>query len=811
MKRLSKLYKKRLNEANDEFENEDGLENRPEGQGGIAGGTVWRSFGVDLTEEAREGRIDPVIGREKELDQVLLILARKTKDNPVLIGEPGVGKTAVVEKLALLMASPQCPNFLKGTSLLVLNLNQAMSSPAWGQLLEEIESEPLILFMDEIHSLSEKLYDPLKPLLARRQLHLIGATTLGEYRNSIEKDGAMERRFQKVMVNEPSYEECMEILRGIQNKYEQFHNVKYTEEALESFYKLSKRYITDRFLPDKAIDLMDETGAKIRMSAGGNPKALSLEETRQDLIKRIESESKKGNYDLAAQLDDEKKEIESQLTKMSKNGEMGERVEITRDMAEELVAKKTGIPVQNMKKSDKTALKTLSSRLKAKVIGQDDAVDTVVKTVKRNRAGMKDPNRPEGVFLFVGPTGTGKTYLVKKLAEELFGSEDAMIRFDMSEFAAEHEGSKLIGAPPGFVGYGQGGQLTEKVRRKPYSLILLDEIEKASKTVLQSLLGVFEDGRMTDGEGRTVDFKNTVIIMTSNAGINTKEEPKSAERTKIGGFTSSKDSEKSGGGETKEQMRERILRGLKDEKKFSPEFLNRIDDIVIFQPISEEAIKGIATAELKKVSDRLKDTQKVELVWGNSVYKLLVKYGFDPSMGARPMKRAIRRYIEDPIASYLIEDDVEEGAKIKVDYDVVKDELVINGKHLSEIVQESNIRFVQKKFSLFESNSFRRVTSFSEFKSSRINEAQPARQPEKEEEKETPYKPQVPTRPKRDPKPLPPPDPGPKPEPKPNPRPSHIPLITPPGQRQGPVAKTKKPNEMDVVKRYLRELRMRKK
>lgn len=810
MKRLSKLYSKRLNEANDEFENEDEVGNEPDEQGGGGqGGTVWRSFGVDLTQEARDGRIDPVVGREKELDQVLLILARKTKDNPVLIGEPGVGKTAVVEKLALLMASPKCPGFLKGTSLLQLNLNQAMASPAWGKLLQEIEEEPLILFMDEIHSLNKALYDDLKPLLARRQLHLIGATTLGEYRNSIESDGAMERRFQKVIVNEPSYEECMEILRGIQNKYEEFHNVKYTEEVLESFYKLSKRYITDRFLPDKAIDIMDETGAKIRMSAGGNPKALELEDERQDLLKRIESASKKGNYDLAAELDDEKRKIESQLTQMTKNGEMGERVEITKDMAEELVAKKTGIPVQNMKKSDKTSLKTLSSRLKAKVIGQDDAVDTVVKTVKRNRAGMKDPNRPEGVFLFVGPTGTGKTYLVKKLAEELFGSEDAMIRFDMSEFSEGHSGAKFIGSPPGYVGYGQGGQLTEKVRRKPYSLILLDEIEKASKEVLQSLLGVFEDGRMTDGEGRTVDFKNTVIIMTSNAGITPKGEAKSTERKPMG-FSTAKNSENSGV-ETKEQTRERILQGLKEEKKFSPEFLNRIDDIVVFQPISEEAIKGIAKSELNKVSDRLKDTQKVELDWGNSVYKLLVKHGFDPSMGARPMKRAIRKYIEDPIASYMIETDVEEGAKIKVDYDVTKDELVINGKHLSEIVQESQIRFVEKKFALFESNSFKRLTRFTEFKSSRIDEAEPARQPEREKEKETPYKPQIPTRPKRDPKPLPPPDPGPKPEPKPNPRPSHLPRIQPPPQRQGPVAKRKKPNEMDVVQRYLKEIRMRKK
>jgi ATP-dependent Clp protease ATP-binding subunit ClpC len=807
MKRLSRLYSKRLDEANDDIEDNDGVgaetQNQPDGE------MVWPSLGVDLTEQARQGRIDPVIGRDKELDQVLVILARKTKDNPVLIGEPGVGKTAVVEKLALLMAGPNCPGFLKGTTLLEVNLNAIIPSPAWNKFVEEIEEQPLILFMDELHSLNKKFYDVLKPLLARRRLHLIGASTLKEYRNSIEQDGAMERRFQKVMVNEPSYEECMEIMRGIQDKYEQFHNVKYTEDALESFYKLSKRYITDRFLPDKAIDLMDETGAKIRKSAGASSKALSLEEERQDVLRKRESASKKGDYDLAAELDDRKKEIESRLTQMTKSGDMGERQEITKDMVEELVAKKTGIPVQSMKKSDKSSLKTLSSRLKAKVIGQDDAIDTVVKTVKRNRAGMKDPNRPEGVFLFVGPTGTGKTYLVKKLAESLFGSEDAIIRFDMAEFSEGHAGAKFIGSPPGYVGYGQGGQLTEKVRRKPYSIILLDEIEKASKEVLQSLLGVFEDGIMTDGEGNRVDFKNTVIIMTSNAGIQTQSEKKAVERKPMG-FTVSKE-EAQAEEKFKEITKEKILQGLKDEKKFSPEFLNRIDDIVIFQPISEEAIKSIANLELDKVADRLKDNQEIELIWGNSVFKLLVKHGFDPSMGARPMKRAIRKYIEDPIASYLIEDDVEEGAKVKVDYDVSKDELVINGKHISEILKESRARFVQKRFALFESKFSRRLASFSEFRSARINEAQPARQPEREEEEEeTPYTPPVPSRPKRDPKPTPAPDPGPEPQPKPNPRPSTIPAIKPPVWPQGPVAKRKKPNEIDVVQRYLKELRMRK-
>jgi ATP-dependent Clp protease ATP-binding subunit ClpC len=783
-----------------------------------SGGKIWEAAGIDMTEQAREGKIEPVIGRDKELNQVIEILARKTKDNPILIGEPGVGKTSVVDKLALLMASQKCPSFLKGTKLidLTFNFGAIIQTGALPQLVQEIEEDDLIIFVDELHSLSPGYFDVLKPFLQKSQLHMIGASTFSEYSKTIEKDGAMERRFQKVIVREPSYEECMEMLRGIQEKYEKFHNVKYTEESLESFYKLSKQYIKDRFLPDKAFDLMDESGARIRAKNAPDPEVAKLEQKNLDLMDEIKKATAQQDYDKAAQLHDEKEIIEQKLEVKTKKGALGPAIEVTKEMVEKLVADKTGIPVESMKKGNRNMLKDLSKDLKAKIIGQDEAIDTVVKTIRRNRAGLKDPDRPEGVFLFVGPTGTGKTYLVKKLAEKLFGDEKNLIRIDMAEYSESHTGSKLFGSPPGYVGYSEGGKLTEAVRRNPFSIVLLDEIEKAAPQVLQSLLGVLEDGRMTDGQGRTTDFTNCVIIMTSNVGTGKETDEEKGTTLPPVGFKSpgkqkeDEENEKSGV-ESPEKTRARIEKAIKDFPKFSKEFLNRIDDIVIFQQIDKESLKKIAENELKKVAERIKETQNITLVWGSSVYKLLVQQGFDPELGARPLRRAVTKFIADPIATYIIQEEVEEGETLKIDYDVLGDELIINGKKMSEI-KESRIKKFSEISSLFESSGSKtkRILTFSKF-----NKGLKENETEREKEKENPKPRPLTPLPKRKPSPKPEEDedfdPDVKPEPKVTPRPEGDPgKIKVPSIIPGPLAQKKKNSEIDVVKRYLSELKRKK-
>ena len=729
---------------------------------------VYKSLGVDLTKMAMDGKIDPVIGRDKELEQVIWVLSRKTKNNPVLIGEPGVGKTAAVEKLAILIASGNCPQFLEGKKLISIDINAVLAMGLLGNLIKEVEDEGLILFMDEIHTLKKPAaYDALKPALARGTLSLIGATTLNEYRESIEKDGAMERRFQKVMVDEPSFPECLEILQGVKKKYEDFHNVKYTDEAVESFIKLSQRYITDRFLPDKAIDLMDETGAKIRMSRTKNPKIMELESKLITAIEKVNKLAKEQKFDESYDAHDKVKEIQDEL-KNAKTGIKEESIVISKELAEEVVSKKTRIPIEKVSQSQKQSLKGLETRLKTSVVGQDEAVQAVTRIIKRTKAGLKDPNRPEGVFLFLGPTGVGKTHLVKELAKEIFGDPNRMFRLDMGEFSEPHTVSRLFGSPPGYVGYGEGTQFTEKIRRNPHCIVLLDELEKAHPKVLQSWLQVFEDGHMTDGEGRKVDFKNTVIIMTSNIGARAQEE----KRPTVG-FQ-------------KDTAREEIERtdAVKAElkKKLPPEFINRIDEIVIFNPLEKENLYQIIDGELEKVARKLKE-KDIELTWGKSVKELIMKHGYDKEMGARPLRRSIQKYIEDPIANAIIDDEV--GDKIHLEYDIVGGSLVINGKKVNENMKKTNHRL----FGIFESqlnpSRKRKVMTFESFLY-----AEPATRPRPSEDPDidtdAPTKPERPVRPER------PDDP-----------------IERPSVDPTPLAK-KKVTDEEVVKRFLKILKDRK-
>ena len=733
-----------------------------------SGSEVYKALGTDLTELAAEGKIDPVVGRNSELEQVIWILSRKTKNNPVLIGEPGVGKTAAVEKLAQIIADGECPEFLLGKKIISIDLNKVVMAGALSQLIKEVQEYGLILFMDELHTLQKPaVFDALKPALARGSLSLIGATTLNEYRESIEKDGAMERRFQKVFVDEPSFSECMEILNGIKNKYEEFHNVKYTESSIESFIKLSQKYITDRFLPDKAIDLMDETGAKIRMSRTKNPEVLELETELIQQMNDVAKLTKQQRYEDAYEAHEKVKDIQDALKKVDNKGET---VTITKEMVEEVVAKKTRIPIEKVTQSQKQGLKGLESRLHMQIIGQEDAVSAVSRVIKRTKAGLKDPNRPEGVFLFLGPTGVGKTELVKALANELFGSKDKMFRLDMSEFSEPHTVSRLFGSPPGYVGYGEGTQFTEKIRRNPHCIVLLDELEKANVKVLQAWLQVFEDGHMTDGQGRKVDFRNTIIIMTSNIGAKSDTEKP---RPTVGFGTAASS--------TQEDIKriDAVKADLK--KKLPPEFLNRIDEIIIFKPLEKESLYKIIDNELQKVANKLKE-RDIELSWGKGIKDLIIKHGYDPEMGARPLRRAIQKYVEDPIANAIIDDEV--GEKIRLDYDLVGDKLIINGNPVSE----SSDQKVQRLFHLFEKQTDnnnegeRKIMTFEAF-----GYAEPAPAIEPEIIPETPTRPIRPKRPE---------DPDEE-------------NIERPSIDPNPIAKKKKATEKDVIKRFLKDLRSR--
>ncbi len=631
-------------------------------------------FGRDLTELAKSGKFDPVIGREKEIDRVIQILSRRTKNNPVLLGEPGVGKTAVAEGLAQEIAAGNVPELLKGKRVFSLDLSSVIAGAKYRGEFEErlkkamdeiIKAGNIILFVDEMHTIigagaAEGAIDAsniLKPSLARGELQLIGATTLNEYRKYVEKDAALERRFQPVTVGEPSVEETVQILKGIREKYEAHHGVKISDNAIEAAAKMSSRYITDRFLPDKAIDLIDEACSRVRLGA------LTLPPDIKELEKELESiagEKKEAinsqDFEKAATLRDKEKELKESLEKMReswKNQTTQSAGEISEDDIAEVISGWTGIPVKKLAQEESERLRNLEEVLHKRVIGQEEAVSAVSRAIRRGRVGLKDPKRPIGSFIFLGPTGVGKTELSKALTEALFGDEDALIRIDMSEYMEKHSVSKMVGSPPGYVGFDEGGQLTEKIRRKPYSVVLFDEIEKAHPDVFNILLQILDDGQLTDSQGRRVDFKNCVIIMTSNVGARSISEPKS-----LGFATQS---------ESRESINKNIRSNVTDElkKMFRPEFLNRIDDIIVFSQLSEEEIERIATVMLEGLKKRLL-SNGINAQFDESAVKMLAKEGFDPIYGARPLRRAIVSKVEDLFAEEMLDGKIESGDCVTV-------------------------------------------------------------------------------------------------------------------------------------------------
>ena len=634
-------------------------------------------FGRDLTALAKEDKFDPVIGRSSEIDRVIQILSRRTKNNPCLIGEPGVGKTAVVEGLAQRISSGDVPESLKDKRLVAVDLSSMVAGAKYRGEFEErlkkaveevINAGNVILFIDELHTIvgagaAEGAIDAsniLKPSLARGELQLIGATTINEYRKYIEKDAALERRFQPVTVSEPTVEETEQILKGLRDKYEAHHNVKISDEALTAAAKLSARYITDRFLPDKAIDLIDEAASKKKLSSMTAPNDL------KDLEKEIESVAKEKqeaitaqDFEKAAELRDREKTLQEQISKKSgawRENEKSKRLEVSEEDIADIVSDWTNIPVRRLAEEESERLKNLEKLLHARVIGQEEAVTAVAKAIRRGRAGLKDPKRPIGSFLFLGPTGVGKTELSKALAESMFGSEDAMIRVDMSEYMEKHAVSKFIGSPPGYVGFEEGGQLTEKIRKHPYSVLLFDEVEKAHPDVFNIMLQILEDGILTDAQGRRVDFRNTVIIMTSNLGakeiLNTN--------TKLG---FSKTEEKPAETDEYTRIRERVMEEVK--RAFKPEFLNRIDDIIVFHRLTEENIQAIARLMLGQLKKRL-DANEYDVEFTDEAVAEIAKEGFDPVYGARPLRRAIQSKIEDMLSEKIIDGEISHNEKIKV-------------------------------------------------------------------------------------------------------------------------------------------------
>ena len=639
-------------------------------------------FGRDLTEFAKAGKFDPVIGREKEIERVIQILSRRTKNNPVLLGEPGVGKTAVAEGLAQEIANGNVPELLKGKRVVSLDLSSVVAGAKYRGEFEErlkkavdeiIKVGNVILFVDEMHTIigagaAEGAIDAaniLKPSLARGELQLIGATTLNEYRKYVEKDAALERRFQPVTVGEPSAEETIEILKGIREKYEAHHGVKINDDAIIAAAKMSSRYITDRFLPDKAIDLVDEACSRVKLGALTLPPEIKeLEEE----IERIASEKKEAinsqDFEKAALLRDEEKEKNEKLTNLRdewKNSQTSTSGEIGEDEIAEIVSGWTGIPVKKLAEEESERLRNLEAVLHKRVIGQHDAVTAVSRAIRRGRMGLKDPKRPIGSFIFLGPTGVGKTELSKALTEALFGDEDALIRVDMSEYMEKHSVSKMVGSPPGYVGFDEGGQLTEKVRRKPYSVILFDEIEKAHPDVFNILLQILDDGILTDSQGRRVDFKNCVIIMTSNIGARNITEPKSL------GFASASDNH----AEINKNIKNNVMEELK--KSFRPEFLNRVDDIIVFERLSEDEIGQIVLVMMEDIKKRLLQND-ITIEVDESALKLLAKAGFDPVYGARPLRRAITSKVEDLFAEEMLDGKITRGDNviIKAEDDEIK-------------------------------------------------------------------------------------------------------------------------------------------
>lgn len=639
-------------------------------------------FATDLNESAKQGKIDPVIGRDTEIQRVIQILSRRTKNNPVLIGEPGVGKTAIAEGLAQRIVTGNVPEILRNKRIISLSIGSMLAGAKYrGEFEERLKKaidevqqhDDMIIFIDEIHTLvgagaTEGAMDAaniLKPALARGEFQVIGATTLDEYKKHIEKDAALERRFQPVQVGEPNEEDALEILKGLRDRYEAFHKAKITDEALTAAVSLSSRYITDRFLPDKAIDVVDEAASKVRMKVfSAAPDVKALEDRLNTVKKEKEAAVTSQDFEKAAKLRDEEQSLLKEIgdKKSIAKEKSDQKLIVTEEDIAAVVAQWTGIPVAKIAEEESATLLHLEEELHKRVVGQDEAVTAVAKAVRRARAGLKDPKRPIGSFLFLGPTGVGKTELARALASSLFGDESAMIRLDMSEYMEKHTVSRLVGAPPGYVGYEEGGQLTDAVRRKPYSVILLDEVEKAHVDFFNILLQVLDDGRLTDSQGRTVDFRNTVIIMTSNLGAKAlhKNSPEL-------GFLAAKKSDFNVD-ENKEIEFKEAKKSVMDAVKrhFRPEFLNRIDEMIVFHPLTEEDLKEIVTILMSDVTKRLEE-RDLQLEISPEAMKLLVKEGSDFTMGARPLKRAIQRLIEDPVSDLILKGDAKEGKIIKAD------------------------------------------------------------------------------------------------------------------------------------------------
>jgi ATP-dependent Clp protease ATP-binding subunit ClpC len=674
------------------FENGDADTTEQKSRSTKSGGLLKKSttpvldaFGRNLNKAAEEGKLDPVVGREKELERIAQILSRRKKNNPILIGEPGVGKSAIAEGLAIRIKERNVPRVLIEKRVIALDIASMVAGTKYrGQfeermksLLAELESDPnVILFIDEIHTIvgagnasgSLDASNMFKPALARGEIQCIGATTLDEYRKNIESDGALERRFQKVMVEPTTQEETIQILQNIKSKYEDHHLVNYTDDAIRACVLLTQRYITDRCLPDKAIDALDEAGARVHIHNIGTPDSiLDLEKQLDEVSEKKRMAIAQQQYEEAAQYRDEVKVLETTLAESKKNWEKEmhlQRTEVTEETVADVVAMISGVPVKRISKNEGDRLSNMSEHLESIVIGQQEAVQKITRSIRRNKVGLQDPNKPIGTFMFLGPTGVGKTFLCKVLAKYLFDSEDALIRIDMSEYMEKFSISRLVGAPPGYVGYEEGGQLTEKVRRKPYSIVLLDEIEKAHPDVFNILLQVFDDGHLTDGLGRKVDFKNTIIIMTSNVGSRQLKDFGQG----IGFSTTAR--QESYGKDTQKVLEDAL------NKQFSPEFINRIDDTVVFNPLGKEDICKIIDIEINHVYSRLSELN-IELELSQATKDFIAERGWSSQYGARPLKRAIQKHIEDLLAEEMINGKVKDGDKILLDYDEENDEVLV--------------------------------------------------------------------------------------------------------------------------------------